>query len=334
MKRIGIIGEGSWATALLKILQQNGNFVHWLIRFDNIKQSILETHHNPEYLSNVEIDIEQLKIHSDLETFLTETELIFLVLPSAFTEYLLFDIQPSLIQQKFFISATKGILPESHLTVTQYLHQKLNIPHSQLAFISGPSHAEEIAMERLTYLCVMSENKTLCEEIKHLLSNRYMQIYINSDTIGAEYATALKNVMAIAFGIVHSLGFGDNFQAVFITYAIKEIEHFINHVSPKKRNITDFVYLGDLLVTCYSQFSRNRTLGIMIGKGYSVKAAQLEMNMIAEGYYAVNSIVKIAQSHNIDMPISQAVYNILYQRYAPSIEIKLLIDKLNKLWKQ
>lgn len=334
MKQIGIIGEGSWATALLKILQQNGNFVQWLIRFDNIRQGILETHHNPEYLSDVEINLEQLKIYTDLNTFLNDTELIFLVLPSAFTETLLFDIQPSLVQQKFFVSATKGILPESHLTVTQYLHQKLNVPLSQLAFISGPSHAEEIAMERLTYLCVMSENKLLSNVIKHLLSNRYIQIYINSDIIGAEFATALKNVMAIAFGIIRSLGFGDNFQAVFITYAIKEIENFINHIAPKNRNINDFVYLGDLLVTCYSQFSRNRTLGIMIGKGYSVKAAQLEMNMIAEGYYAVNSIVKIAQWHNIEMPICQAVYNILYQRYAPSIEIKLLIDKLNKIWKQ
>ncbi|MCX7863013.1 MAG: NAD(P)H-dependent glycerol-3-phosphate dehydrogenase [Bacteroidales bacterium] len=334
MNSIGIIGEGSWATALLKVLQQNGHYVHWLIRFEDIRNEVIQNHHNPAYLSHVELNPQLLRIYSELDDFLSQTEVVFLVLPSAFTEYLLFDLPLKYTVKKYFISATKGILPESHLTVTQYLNQKLQVPPSNLAFISGPSHAEEIAMERLTYLTIFSDNNNLTSYIKNLITNRYIQVFESNDVLGAEYATALKNIMAIASGIIHSLGFGDNFQAVFTSFAIKEIEKFLSEISPEKRNITDFVYLGDLLVTCYSQFSRNRTFGIMIGKGYSVKAAQFEMNMIAEGYYAVKSIIHIAEQHNIELPICQTVYNILYQRYAPSIEIKLLIDKLNKLWKQ
>lgn len=327
MNSIGIIGEGSWGTALLKILQHNNYHVNWLVRFNEMKESIIQTKHNPSYLSDVEIDLSKVTFFSDINDLLHNSDLIFLVLPAAFTEYLFFEINSSTLKNKFFVSATKGILPESHKTVTQYLHENLEVSMENLGFLSGPSHAEEIALERLTFLTILSENSLLGEKVSSILSNRYISITTNSDVQGAEYATALKNIMAIAAGIIHSLGFGDNFLAVFVTYAVKEIEMFLNSLVPKKRNITDYVYLGDILVTCYSQFSRNRTFGIMLGKGYSVKAAQLEMNMIAEGYYAVKSIIHIAQQKNIEMPICQAVYNILYQRYAPAIEIKLLIDK-------
>jgi len=174
----------------------------------------------------------------------------------------------------------------------------------------------------------MSKNNALAQEVAALLSNRYILAKVNSDVLGAEYATALKNVMAIAVGIAHGLGYGDNFIAVLVSNALKEIERFVNTLHPHQRNITDYVYLGDLLVTCYSQYSRNRTLGLMLGKGYSIKAAQLEMNMVAEGYYAVKSIVKIANENKIEMPISQTVYHILYERYSPTIEMRLLTDKL------
>ncbi|MGQ9846507.1 MAG: NAD(P)H-dependent glycerol-3-phosphate dehydrogenase [Bacteroidales bacterium] len=328
MNKIGIIGEGSWGTALLKILQHNGHFVNWLVRDKEMGDFIEKNFHNPTYLSEVEIEIAKCKIYNSVHDFLNNTELIFMVLPSAFTEELLKEIKPEELQNKFIFSATKGILPNSHLTVTQYLNQHLNVSVNNLGFVSGPSHAEEIAMERLTYLTVMSLNHDLANHVAALLSNRFLKVKINSDVVGAEYATALKNIMAIAVGLTHGLGYGDNFIAVLVANALKEIQQFLNKVAPHSRDITDYVYLGDLLVTCYSQFSRNRSFGLMLGKGYSVKAAQLEMNMVAEGYYAAKSIMEIANEKNIDMPICRAVYRILYERYSPSVEIRLLTNKL------
>ncbi len=327
MNSIGIIGEGSWGTALLKVLQNNNHHVHWLVRYNDMRESILQTKHNPSYLSDVEIDLNKVTIYSKIYDLIKNSEILFLVLPAAFTEYMLFEINPELLRNKYFVSATKGILPISQLTVSQYLYQKLEVSMRNIGFLSGPSHAEEVASERLTFLTILAENEVLREKVKSILTNRYIKITKNSDIVGAEFASALKNIMAIAAGIIHSLGYGDNFLAIFVTYALKEIELFISTVVPKKRDIKDYVYLGDVLVTCYSQFSRNRTFGIMIGKGYSVNAAQLEMNMIAEGYYAVKSIINIAQKHNVELQICQAVYNILYLRHSPSLEIKMLIDK-------
>ncbi len=223
IKSIGIIGEGSWGTALLKILQQNGSNVNWLIRFDEMYQAILNTAHNPSYLSDVEIDLHKVTLYNDVHQLIQNSDLIFLVLPSAFTEYLFYEIQADEVQNKYFISATKGILPTSHLTISQYLNHKLSIHKEHIGFISGPSHAEEIAMERLTYLTILSENDNLRKELIKLLENRFIKVKENTDVVGAEYATALKNIMAIATGIVHSLGFGDNFIAVLVSNAIKEI---------------------------------------------------------------------------------------------------------------
>jgi len=328
MYNIGIIGEGSWGTALLKILQHNGQFVHWLVRNKEIRDYIAHNYHNPEYSSDIEIILEQCKMYESVHDLIKACDLIFLVLPSAYTETLLNELTIDEVKDKYFFSATKGILPESSLTVTQYLQNTLKLSEQTIGFISGPSHAEEIARERLTYLTIMSKNNELALNVSALIANRYIITKVNSDVLGAEYATAIKNIMAIASGIAHGLGYGDNFIAVLVSNAIKEIERFLSELVPHSRNISDYVYLGDLLVTCYSQFSRNRTLGIMLGKGYSVKAAQLEMNMVAEGYFAVKSIVEIAKKHQIEMPICQAVYHILYERYSPSVEMRLLTDKL------
>lgn len=328
LNKIGIIGEGSWGTALLKILQLNGHHVNWLVRDKEMRDYIVQNYHNPNYSSDVEIDLKQCSLFDSIHELMTDSQLIFLVLPSAYTEVVLQELTQAEVSSKYFFSATKGILPESNLTVTQYLQNVLHISDQQLGFVSGPSHAEEIARERLTYLTIISKNTILAQEVAAMLSNRFISTKVNSDMLGAEYATALKNVMAIAAGIAHGLGYGDNFIAVLVSNALNEIERFLNIMVPYKRNIVDYVYLGDLLVTCYSQYSRNRTLGLMLGKGYSIKAAQLEMNMVAEGYFAVQSIIKIAKENNIEMPISQAVYHILHERYSPSVEMRLLTNKL------
>jgi glycerol-3-phosphate dehydrogenase (NAD(P)+) len=251
------------------------------------------------------------------------------VLPAAFIEGSFDGLTAEDFKNKYVFSATKGIIPTTHTTVSTFLHERFSIPLSQLGFISGPSHAEEVALERLTYLTVLSSNIEMAEIISGRLKCRFMKLKTSEDLLGAEYVSALKNVMAIASGVCHGLGYGDNFISVLVSNAIREIQNFLEIVVPAKRNLLEYVYLGDLLVTSYSQFSRNRTFGTMIGKGYTVKSAQLEMNMVAEGYYTAKSMMEICQKYNIEMPITRAVYHILYERYSPSIEMKLLTENLN-----
>lgn len=326
--RIGIIGEGSWATALVKLIQNNVQSLTWLIRDAELIGFIKENRHNPLYLSDVEIMADNIQFSADVREVVTNSDIIIIALPTAFIESALETITPRDFQNKFVFSAAKGIIPENHLTVCSYLNNVYEVPKTNLGFISGPSHAEEIALERMTFLTVLSENKEIAEYLSGKLRCRFMKIIVSDDITGAEYASALKNVMAIAAGICHGLGYGDNFIAVLVSNAIREIRSFLYKVTTNNRDLLNFVYLGDLLVTCYSQFSRNRTFGTMLGKGYTVKTAQLEMNMIAEGYYTVKSIIEIIKEADIEMPIVQAVYRILYEKYSPSVEMKLLTDKL------
>jgi len=326
---VGIIGEGSWATAMIKILQQNVKNINWLVRDTDMAKQIKETSHNPLYLSDVEINNEVVTISSSTKNVIQNSDIIFIILPSAFIESSLTDITENDFKNKIVFSATKGMISSCNKTVCSYLNNYFKIPYSSLGFVSGPSHAEEVALERLTFLTVLSENNNNSELVCKMLNCRYIKTITSNDVIGAEYSTVLKNIMAIAAGVCHGLGYGDNFQSVLTSNAIREINNFLNIVAPlPNRNLLNYVYLGDLLVTCYSQFSRNRTLGTMVGKGYTVKSAQLEMNMIAEGYYAANSIINIAKENNIEMPITQAVYRILYEKYSPVVEMKLLTNNL------
>ena len=324
----GVIGEGSWATAIIKLLQNNLTQINWTIRDPELLEQIKKNHHNPLYLSDVEIDLHKINFESTVKETILKSDIVFIVLPAAFIESSLEHISEVDFKGKYVFSATKGIIPSQHKTVCTYLNDNFNIPFSHLGFVSGPSHAEEIALERLTYLTVLSENNEIAQKVKDTLQCRYVKLIISHDVLGAEYASALKNVMAIATGVCHGLGYGDNSISVLVSNAIREIHHFLNIEVPGDRNLLNYVYLGDLMVTCYSQFSRNRTFGAMIGKGYTVKSAQLEMNMVAEGFYTAKSILEICREKEIEMPIVQAVYHILYERFSPSVEMKLLTDKL------
>ncbi len=326
--KIGIIGEGSWATAIIKILQQNISKINWLIRDPEMALQVKETAHNPTYLSDVEIDLTVVNVISNTKEVIQKSDIIFIILPSAFIEQSFEGLTEYDFKNKFIFSATKGMIPSCNKTVCSFLNEQYNVPFSNLGFVSGPSHAEEVALERLTYLTVLSSNDNLAEKMCTMLNCRYIKTIVSNDVIGAEYVTILKNIMAIASGVCHGLGYGDNFQSVLVSNAIREIQKFLTIVAPSDRNLLNYVYLGDLLVTSYSQFSRNRTFGTMLGKGYTVKSAQLEMSMIAEGYFAVNSISEICREKNIDMPITQALYRILYERHSPSVEIKLLTNNL------
>jgi glycerol-3-phosphate dehydrogenase (NAD(P)+) len=325
---VGVIGEGSWATAIIKLLQYNVKNLTWVVRDSEVVNQIKENGHNPLFLSDVEIIPERITFVSSAKEAVNLADILFVVLPAAFIEDSLEGLSAEDFKNKYVFSATKGLIPSTHTTVCSFFNQKFNVPFQKLGFISGPSHAEEVALERLTYLTVLSVNDEMANHIANILRCRFMKIITSNDMIGAEYVSALKNVMAIATGVCHGLGYGDNYISVLVSNAIKEIQYFLNQVAPANRNLLEYVYLGDLMVTCYSQFSRNRTFGAMIGKGYTVKSAQLEMNMVAEGYYTAKGIMEISQEKNIEMPIVRAVYHILYERFSPSVEMKLLTDKL------
>lgn len=329
MQSVTVLGGGSWATALVKILSEKDLTVHWWMRNPEAATFIRQYRHNPAYLSDVELNLERVIPTTDLREALDGSQQIILAIPAAFLHGTLSTLDKEIFTGKTVFSAVKGIVPESNQIVGEYMHNGFSVSYSRIGVITGPCHAEEVAMEKLSYLTIASQDNGVAEGMAALLSCRYIRTIVSDDIYGTEYSAVLKNVMAIACGIYHGLGYGDNFQAVLISNAIREIKRFVDAVHPIRRDINDSAYLGDLLVTGYSQFSRNRTFGSMIGKGYSVKSAQVEMNMIAEGYYAVACIHEMNKSLNADLPICSAVYNILYEKIAARLEMKLLTDRLN-----
>ncbi len=325
--RIGIIGSGSWATAIAKMLMNNIYELNWYFRNPKHIKAFRKNGHNPNYLTGVNFDTSKINFYSDINDIVEESEVIILAIPSAFLKDALNNLSVSL-SDKIVVSAVKGLIADDNMLIGTFLNEKCNVPIENICVISGPCHAEEVALERLSYLTISCQNKNNAIDFAALLSCKYIKATPSDDIYGTEYAAVLKNVMAIASGICHGIGYGDNFQAVLMSNAIQEIKRFVDTVHPVNRDIKDSAYLGDLLVTGYSQFSRNRTFGTMIGKGYSVKYAQMEMLMIAEGYYGVKSIVTINKKYNIFMPITNAVYNILYEKIRPKVEIRLLTELL------
>jgi glycerol-3-phosphate dehydrogenase (NAD(P)+) len=329
MVSVSVVGGGSWATALVKILSNNAGQIHWWIRNPESVDFIRQYRHNPSYLSDVEIDLSRVMPNPNLAETLAASEYIVLAVPAAFLKTALSGVPADALKGKKVFSAIKGIVPEHNKIVGDFLHSAYGLPLENLGVITGPCHAEEVAMEKLSYLTVACQDPATAAQMAALLTCRYIRTVRSGDIFGTEYSAVLKNVMAIASGISHGLGYGDNFQAVLISNAIREIKRFVDAVHPLSRDINESAYLGDLLVTAYSQFSRNRTFGSMLGKGYSVKSAQLEMNMVAEGYYAVACIHEINKKLKVDLPICEAVYNIIYEKIAARVEMKLLTEKLS-----
>src|ERR1035438_5442011 len=326
---IAVIGGGSWATAIVKILSNNVEHINWWVRNEETVDFIKKYNHNPRYLSDVEIDTNKVSVSNDILDCVKHSQIIILAVPSAFLKESISNFTTDILKDKIVFSAIKGIVPEDYLIVGEFIHKTYNLSFDNIGVITGPCHAEEVAMEKLSYLTIACMNTDNAGKLAELLNCRYIKAIVSDDIFGTEYAAVLKNVIAIANGICHGLGYGDNFSAVLISNAIQEIKRFVDKVHPITRDINDSAYLGDLLVTAYSKFSRNRTFGNMIGQGYSVANAQLEMNMVAEGYYAVKCIHEINKKLGVDMPITNAVYNILYEKISPRIEMKLLSDKLS-----
>jgi len=326
-EKIAVIGGGSWATAIVKMLSENRDHILWWMRNPDTIKHIKKYGNNPNYISSAELDPNKLTISDDLNEIVNQADCLILAVPSAFLRSILKQMD-SPLKDKFVVSAVKGIIAEKNRIIGEYLHNNFEVPYENIGVLTGPCHAEEVALERLSYLTIACEDVEKAEWFSEQINCRYIRTNISEDIFGTEIAAVIKNVIAIASGICHSLGYGDNFQAVLASNAIREIKRFADVIHPIKRDIKESAYLGDLLVTMYSQFSRNRTFGNMIGKGYSVKSAQLEMNMIAEGYYAVKCIKEINDDYHIDMPITNAVYNILYEKISPVIEMRLLSDQL------
>lgn len=329
MDKFTVIGSGSWATAIVKILCNNVEKVNWFVRIPESAEYIKKYKHNPRYLQSVEFNLDKINVITDLEEAINSSEILVIATPSAFLNDLFKDIPQEIFKGKVVFSAVKGIIPEFHSIPARFIHKTFGTPYDEIGIISGPCHAEEVALERLSYLTIACQDEDIADEVAELFACRYIKTTTSDDLFGTELSAVLKNVYSIASGICSGLGYGDNFQAVLISNAIQEIENFIDEVSPIHRDVKSSAYLGDLLVTAYSKFSRNRTFGFMIGKGYSVKTAQMEMDMIAEGYYAVKSVMEINKKFQVDMPIVEAVYNIIYEKISPVIEMRILTEKLS-----
>lgn len=323
---IAVLGSGSWATAIVKIATQTHTKVYWWVREQEIVQAVENFGHNPLYLRSCELDRERIIVSSDLKMIVSKATDIILVIPAAFVAGSLQSLCPKDFEGKRIICATKGIIPQTNQIVADYIRDYFNVRDENQAVISGPSHAEEIAQERLTYLTVGSCNDEFAKQVAEGLKCRFVKTTTSSDIRGIEYGAVMKNIYALAAGIARGAGYGDNFVAVLIANAAQEMGAFLAVAAPQERDTNRFVYLGDLLVTAYSQHSRNRTFGQMIGQGYSVKSAQLEMAMVAEGYYAAECIDKANRSIGVSLPIARAVYEILYKGKSADEEFKRLSE--------
>ncbi|MHA6247883.1 NAD(P)H-dependent glycerol-3-phosphate dehydrogenase [Pontibacter sp. CAU 1760] len=328
MEKVAILGGGSWATALAKILTENKSQVHWWMRNTNDVQHLIQYKHNPRYLSQVSFDLAYTKPTADVCAALAAADWVILAVPAAFLQQVLKELPEECLQGKVVISAIKGMIPNENILITDYVEQHFHVPNSHQLVIAGPCHAEEVALEKQSYLSIGSHDLATAERFCEMLRNRYVKANPLDDLDGIEYCAVMKNVIALACGIARGLNYGDNFQAVLVSNAMNEIERFLDAIMPIHRDLSGSAYLGDLLVTAYSQFSRNRTFGNMIGRGYTVKSAQVEMNMVAEGYYAVQSIFELNKKLQVSMPITDAVYHVLYERISPAVEFEILTNKL------
>ena len=325
--KVAVIGSGSWATAVAKMLLENVEQINWFFRKPETIEQFEKYKNNPRYLRSVEFDTNRINFYTDINKITEESDILVLAIPSAYLPIILKGLKTN-ISKKYILSGIKGIVSDENLLVVEYLHKFFDVPFDMMGVIAGPCHAEEVALERLSYLTIASLDEEKAESFAGLIKSDYISTTISDDIWGTEYTSVIKNIIAISSGIFHGLRYGDNFQAVLISNAIQEMKRFVDTVHPITRDIKSSTYLGDLLVTAYSQFSRNRMFGTMIGKGYSVQTVKIEMNMIAEGYYAARSIHEINKKYKVDMPISEAVYRILYENVSPKWEMLRLTEKL------
>lgn len=329
LPKVGVLGGGSWATAITKMLSNNLPEVNWWMRNERAVKHFNEYGHNPNYIQSIEFDRNIVNVTTDMQAVIDASDIVVMAIPSAFLDATMKEIKPQRLENKIIFSAIKGIIIEYDSIPARYLHKEFSTPYDKIGIIAGPCHAEEVAKEQLSYLTLACPNQGYAQQMADVLRCRYIKTSTSEDVFGTEISAVLKNVYATAAGICHGIGYGDNFQAVLISNAIQEIKRFVDTVHQVHRDVMTSAYLGDLLVTAYSPYSRNRSFGTMVGKGYSVKMAMLEMSMVAEGYYAAKGIFEMNKKFQVEMPIAEAVYRILYEKISPIIEMRLLTDQLS-----
>ena len=325
--RIAIMGGGSWATALAKIFLSGNKYINWYMRRQEQIDEFIRLGKNPSYLTGVKFDTDRISFTNDINKIVKTSDILVFAMPSPFLKQHLKKLKRRL-DDKIIVSAIKGIVPDENMLISDYFQEKYKVPQENILVLGGPCHAEEVALERFSYLTIACKSREKARSIADKLANSYIRTRISDDVYGLEYTSVMKNIYAIAAGICHGLKYGDNFQAVLISNAVQEMNRFCNATNPQHRDISESAFLGDLLVTAYSKFSRNRLFGSMIGKGYSVKTAQLEMEMIAEGYYATKTIHELNEKYQVNIPIVNAVYEIIYNKSSPILEVQVLSEKL------
>lgn len=324
---IAIMGGGSWATAIAKMVVSQTGHIGWYMRRADRIADFKRLGHNPAYLTSLTFDTDEINFSTDINAIARKYDTLIFVTPSPYIKNHLSKLTAD-ISGKTIVTAVKGIVPDEDMVVSEYFRTRYNVPADHILCIGGPSHAEEVAMRRLTYLTIGCTDERMALSFANVLRSDYVRVETSADIIGIEYAAVLKNVYAICAGICNGLRYGDNFMAVLLTNCVREMDRCLTAMSPAKRNICDSAYLGDLTVTCYSNFSRNRTFGTMIGRGYSVESAQLEMKMVAEGYYGTKCMKELNKQYNVDMPILDTVYDILYRQAAPAEAVLALTERL------
>lgn len=327
--KVAVVGGGSWATALVKVLSDNQVPLVWWMRDKEVMAYIQQHQRNLRYLSDANLQLKRGTLQPDLRKAIAAAEVVILAVPAAFVKDALAPISENDLDGKIVLSAIKGMIPVENLLIGQFLQKYFRVSEQRFMVITGPCHAEEVAAEKLSFLTLAASNPESALPLVPLFRNRYLNMQVSDDPSGSEYASVMKNIYAIAGGIAHGLGYGDNFMAVLISNAIIELKSFLRAVYPKRRDIKGSAYLGDLLVTAYSQFSRNRSFGAMLGKGYSVRSAQLEMNMVAEGYYSARAVHELNKLHKCSIPIASAVYSILYQAVPARVAMQQLQNQLH-----
>lgn len=327
--KVGILGSGSWATAIAKMLCQNVDTLHWWVRSEDTAEELMKYGHNPRYIQSISFAQHKLDVTTDMQKVVDACDVLVVASPSLYLHEVFQNSAIKGLETKVVFSAVKGMVAEYDSIPARYLHKAFDIPYENIGMICGPCHAEEVAREKLSYLTVACPNGAHAEEFAELLETRYIRVQTSDDVFGAELAAVLKNVYAIAAGIAHGLGYGDNFISVLVSNASQEMKRFLAAVHEIDRDVKGSPYLGDLLVTAYSPHSRNRTLGTMVGKGYTVKSALLEMDMVAEGFTGSQGIHGMNQKFKVDIPIAEAAYRILHEKMSPSIEMRLLSDELS-----
>lgn len=326
--KVAILGGGSWATALVKILSEAEVKIFWWMKNRESVKHIENLGINPRYLSSVKVNPKKVKATHDLRLAIEVADIVILAVPAAFIREILITLPKNIFDKKIIVSSIKGMIPNENILVTEFIERFFKVPPAQLFVICGPCHAEEVALEKKSYLTIAGNNEKTGLKVVKLFNCRFVKTSYVPDLFGTEYCAVMKNIIAIGCGIAHGLNYGDNFQAVLVSNAMQEIKRFVDAVYPLERDFDSSAYLGDLLVTTYSQYSRNRTLGNMVGRGYTVRSAQMEMNMVAEGFWAVKSIWEINKKFKVHMPITNAVYHVLYEKISPAVEIRILEDVL------